>query len=47
MANETTQQQFRDFFEAAIEKQKNPDDKEEQKKCRQLRAQKVEEQFGL
>lgn len=47
MANEATKKQFKDFFEAAIEKQKNPDPRERLKKIRRSKAEKVSQKYGF
>lgn len=47
MGNEGTKKQLKDFFQAALEKARNPDEKEKVRRIRQKRSKKVAKKFGL
>jgi hypothetical protein len=47
MGNEHTKQQIRNFLEQAIEKAKNPNDRERLKRLRHARAEKVSKRYGF
>jgi uncharacterized membrane protein (DUF106 family) len=47
MGNEHTKEQIRSFLEKAIEKAKNPNDRERLKRLRQARAEKVSKRYGF
>lgn len=45
--NAATQEQFNVFFKKAVMKAKNPDPREQVRKLRQKRAEKIKTKFGL